>query len=809
MVEESDRQMSGGPESPIATEARATLASRPTWHRIYYLLAVFNVATVAVSLYIVAHLVGTYKLSVQVNQEWTGRMNGYERLDELAAIANAPGNDVFESRDVEAESERLRSAIRLWGEQIAWLQEDLRAHVPPAEAAPLQEGLKSAASVMTKMVNDTKLVFSHIREHHPDLAGMRMAVMDRTYANILVTIDQLRHQATEIQLKHLREQAADAGSFGMYEYVIAFAILLMVAGATAYGRKLAKQAESDAQERKRTLEGLATAHEALAKLSRAVEQTADGVVITDRGGIIEFVNPAFERLTGYARDEAVGQTPRFLKSGQHDKQFYEHLWQTILSGEAFYGVFINRRKDGSLFYEDKVITPLRNPHGIITHFVSAGRDITERKRMEADLNRLHEATQAYAAQWEALFGMSRLLNRSLQLAEVFEAFAQAVKAYIPYDRLGVIVLQDHTLAVACAVADPPLRAYSGRSWPMTQQTGIEWVLTHRQPRLVRDLAVEARFQDDLYMAQEGVRAILELPLLVGGEAKGVLYVDSRTPAAYSDRDIERLQPLADQVALVLEHSRLFSSLKRQADALRKEVKERTRAEEQLRTLAARLESVREDERVRIANEIHEELGQLLLGLKMDLSWLAARLPQEHPALREKSQAIGQSVDETIRWVRRIAGELRPRVLDDLGLVAAIEWQAQEFQARTGIQTQLTVQQPEPALDWERSTAVFRILQEALSNVARHAQGSRVHINLRADAAQCILEVIDNGKGISQHALADRHSLGLLSMRERAFPLGGAVTIAGRPGQGTTVTLLMPLQGFGEPDRDSSPGAGSG
>lgn len=101
---------------------------------------------------------------------------------------------------------------------------------------------------------------------------------------------------------------------------------------------------------------------------------------------------------------------------------------------------------------------------------------------------------------------------------------------------------------------------------MTQQTGIEWVLTHRQPRLVRDLAVEARFQDDLYMAQEGVRAILELPLLVGGEAKGVLYVDSRTPAAYSDRDIERLQPLADQVALVLEHSRLFSSLKRQADA---------------------------------------------------------------------------------------------------------------------------------------------------------------------------------------------------------------------------------------------------
>jgi signal transduction histidine kinase len=416
---------------------------------------------------------------------------------------------------------------------------------------------------------------------------------------------------------------------------------------------------------------------------------------------------------------------------------------------------------------------------------------------EAELNRLHEAAKANAAQWEALFGMSRLLNRSLQFGEIFEGFARAVKQYIPYDRLGVIVPENHTLMVVCAVADPPLNAYTGQSWPMTQ-TGIEWVLTHQQPRLVRDLAVEAPFQDDRYMAQEGVRAILELPLVLGAEPKGVLYVDSRTPAVYSDRDIERLQPLADQVALVMEHSRLYRSVERQADALKREVEERARAEEQLRTLAARLESVREDERSRIAKEINEELGQLLLGLKIDLSWLHARLPQESPALQEKSQAIKQAVDETIRWVRRIAAELRPRILDDLGLIAAIEWQAQEFQARTGIQTQLTIRQPEATLDWERSTGVFRILQEALSNVARHAQGSRVHINLKADAEQFIMEVIDNGKGITPQALADRrHSLGLLSMRERAFLLGGAVTITGRPGQGTTVTVMMPLQSHDE------------
>jgi signal transduction histidine kinase len=682
VIEKRNGRMRVAPESTIKAETGAEPIFRSKWHRIYYLLAAFDVLTVAVSFYIVAHLIGAYQQSVRVNQEWTGRMNAYERLNELAAAVNAPGNDVFDSGDVETESEKHRAALHLWGEHLAFLQEDLRADVAPTVAAPLQETLKDAASAMAEMVNDAKLVFSHIKEHHPDLAGIRMAAMDRTYAKILVTIDHLRHQSTEIQLKHLREQAAAAGSLGAYEYVIAFAILLMVAGATAYGRKMAKHVESDTRERASTLEKLSASYEAL-------------------------------RLS------------------------------------------------------------------------------------EAELVRLHEVAKTHAARWEALFGMSRLLNQSLQLDEVFEAFAQAVKQFIPYDRLGVIVPQDHMLVVAYAVADPPLASWRGRTWPMTQQTGVEWILTHRQPRLVQDLAAEAQFSDDVYMAQEGVRALLEFPLLVRGEARGVFYLDNRTPAAYCDRDIERLQPLADQVAMVVEHSHLYSSVQGYTAALKREVKERTRAEGQLRTLAARLESVREDERVRIAKEIHEELGQLLLGLKIDLSWLTARLPQEQPVLREKSQAIKQSVDETIRWVRRIASELRPRVLDDLGLVAAIEWQTQEFQARTGIQAQLTVQQPEPTPDWERSTAVFRILQEALNNVARHAHGSRVHISLRADTERLTLEVIDNGKGITQHALADRHSLGLQYMRERAFVLSGAVTIVGRPGQGTTVTVMMPLQEFGK------------
>lgn len=686
--------MSTAPELPITAEASPKLTFRPKWYRIYYLLAAFDVITVAVSLYIVAHLIGAHERSILVNREWADRMNTYWRLEELATAVNAPGNDVFDSRDVETESEKLHAAIRLWDEHVVLLQDDLRTSLPPAEAAPLQEALKRVASLTPEMVDHANSVFLYLRQHRSDLAGQRMAAMDRRYATLLAAMDQLRKRGSEIQQKHLSEQAAAAGSLGKYEYIIALAILLMVAGTTAYGRKLAKHVESDAREREEYLERLRTQ-------------------------------------------------------------------QAVLAVE-----------------------------------------VAERKQAEAELARLYEVTKVQAVQWEALFSLGRLLNQSLQLDEVFETFAQEVKPYIPYDRLGVIVHEDHTLKVAYAVADPPLASKCGQSWSMTHDTGIEWIFTHRQPRLVQDLTAEAQFSDDVYMAQEGVRTTLELPLLVGGEVQGVFYLDNLTPAAYSDRDIERLLPLADHMALVLDHSRLYSAVQGHAVALGREVEERTRTEEQLRTLAARLTSVREDERTRIALEVHEELGQLLTGLQIDVSWLIVGLPREQLVLREKSQAIRQSIDEMIRWVRRITSELRPRELDLLGLVAAIEWQAQEFQSRTGIRTQLTVQQPPPTLDREQSTALFRILQEALSNVARHAQGTRVHINLRADAERLIMEVIDNGKGITREQLVDRNSLGLLEMREKAFLLGGAVTIVGQPGQGTTVTAMVPLQRSGEGSRDS-------
>jgi signal transduction histidine kinase len=220
--------------------------------------------------------------------------------------------------------------------------------------------------------------------------------------------------------------------------------------------------------------------------------------------------------------------------------------------------------------------------------------------------------------------------------------------------------------------------------------------------------------------------------------------------------------------------------------------ERLRAsEEKLRALAAREQSVREEERARIAREIHDQLGQALTGLKMDLTWLNARLPGQK-TVAEKVQSMFRLIDDTIQSVRKIATLLRPEVLDQLGLAAAVGWQAREFQMRTGIRCKVSVPaEPVPAGP-ELSTAAFRIFQELLTNVARHAGATRVEVSMRADGGRLLLEVQDNGKGISEADLSGSKSLGLLGMRERAMAFGGSVEFSGTGGTGTRVAVVLPL-----------------
>ncbi len=213
--------------------------------------------------------------------------------------------------------------------------------------------------------------------------------------------------------------------------------------------------------------------------------------------------------------------------------------------------------------------------------------------------------------------------------------------------------------------------------------------------------------------------------------------------------------------------------------------------EQLRALTAHLQSVREEERTRIARQVHDELGQALTGLKLDLSWLAGNLPKGSRTLQQKARALSACIDTTIQTVRRISTELRPGVLDNLGLVAAIEWQAQDFELRTGIRCSTTMMAAETIWDQDISTAFFRIFQETLTNIIHHAGASRVDVTLTLETDRLVLKVRDNGRGISEAAIASAKSIGLAGMRERAALLAGEVLFAGIPGQGTTVTVRIP------------------
>jgi len=214
--------------------------------------------------------------------------------------------------------------------------------------------------------------------------------------------------------------------------------------------------------------------------------------------------------------------------------------------------------------------------------------------------------------------------------------------------------------------------------------------------------------------------------------------------------------------------------------------------EQLRQLSLHMESVREEERTNIAREIHDELGQILTSLKIDLSWLTKRLSKKQESLIEKTKYMYELIDVAVQTVKRISTELRPGALDDLGISAAIEWQAREFERRTEIKVQFNAVPGDFVLDRDLSTSIFRIFQEALTNVVRHAGATRVRVNLRKGKDGILLRISDDGKGIKPRQITDPKAFGLIGMRERARFWGGEVKISGTPGKGTMVAVSIPL-----------------
>lgn len=236
---------------------------------------------------------------------------------------------------------------------------------------------------------------------------------------------------------------------------------------------------------------------------------------------------------------------------------------------------------------------------------------------------------------------------------------------------------------------------------------------------------------------------------------------------------------------VLSIARDITERKRVENKLRK-------TSERLRNLASHLQTIREEERSTIAREIHDELGQVLTALKIQVTLLSNKLRDDQQEIKNKIISVSDMIDDTVENVQRITSKLRPDILDELGLIPAIEWQAKEFEMITGITCSLTLSEAELVLEEDKSTAIFRIYQEALTNVMRHANARIVSISLQVNEDVMILKIKDNGTGIKPEQIKDFKSFGIIGMKERALIFGGEVTIEGITGKGTEVRVEMPL-----------------
>jgi PAS domain S-box-containing protein len=217
-----------------------------------------------------------------------------------------------------------------------------------------------------------------------------------------------------------------------------------------------------------------------------------------------------------------------------------------------------------------------------------------------------------------------------------------------------------------------------------------------------------------------------------------------------------------------------------------------RSRQDLRNLSIHLQSVREEESTRVARKIHDELGQSLTALQMDLSWLENRLPANNKNIRGKTRSMSELVDSTIESVHKITMELRPSLLDDLGLPAAIEWQTGDFQKRSGIRCQSNIRCNTDLINKDMATSIFRIFQETLTNIVRHSKATQCKVNLTEKGNELCLDVTDNGIGITQWQIDDSKSFGIIGMRERAHLWGGTVNVRSAKPSGTTVRVLIPV-----------------
>jgi signal transduction histidine kinase len=327
--------------------------------------------------------------------------------------------------------------------------------------------------------------------------------------------------------------------------------------------------------------------------------------------------------------------------------------------------------------------------------------------------------------------------------------------------------------------------------PVSSMTRLPWLAR----RIAAGSTVIFRNIDDLparateekrYFREQGIRSYIAVPMSVGGKMLGILeFASFHRENSWGDQVADRLRLIEEIFAQALKRTISEKTLQRKTVELKRNAAE-------LKKLTEHLQEVREHERANIAREIHDELGQVLTILRMDTSWLGRHIHDDPAVLTARLREMIGLIDSATDSVQNIARELRPQMLDVLGLFDAVEWLAWEFQRREGTVCR-TIFRGEAIQDEQTVIVLFRIVQEALTNVARHARAANVTVRLEVDGGCVALEVIDDGQGITEEQVASGRSLGLIGMRERVAFLNGKMEMTGKRGHGTRLCVTLPVE----------------
>lgn len=511
-----------------------------------------------------------------------------------------------------------------------------------------------------------------------------------------------------------------------------------------------------------------------ALLRQILELLPVGVCVTDRDVKIKLINPATHAIWGTHPDAP--QTTAYQVWRSDTKQKVEadefSIARALRHGEVTLNQeFEIQRADGLRKFLRVSAMPLRDADQQIIGAIAVNLDVTDLKQVEQALQAAHDALEARVA----------MRTRELVVAN------EQLKSQIEERRRAEDALRStqNVLTIAQRVA------HVG-SWEINVATGQ----AHWSDEFFRICGIEPGSMTPSIAAglalmhaedRERISSTIEQALAKGGEY----------------REHARLvRPNGNIRHVLLQGEVVHSDGKSTARLIGSmlDITEQHQGEEMLRQLAAHLQTVREEERKRIAREIHDEMGQNLLALRIDVSMLHARTAHSHPKLHQKVAAVLANIDHTIKSVRTVINNLRPAVLD-LGLYASIQWQLQEFQRRSGIICELnaTANDIDCGLTEEQTTALFRILQESLTNVARHANARHVQIALHREPERISLRIADDGVGIYPEERRKSKSFGLLGMRERISAIGGELTVESAIGQGTVLSVSIPLEAALEED----------